>query len=324
MRNVTLKLAVVGALFGSVQVQAAGWESVPAAGFASSAYTNCYNANRISPYGGVANNAKGNFGSFTIPSALYPAAGVNDTCWVAKPASEASLPAGKTGYTVTGSATRAIPNPIGGTSIGSLADRFWRNPTTNMCIIGTRVTMTNVDSDSAAGTQLFEVNDIARGGFSGSGALSVAYTIFTSPVTAASPMYRVGRTFTSVQHRAYKYDTAANKAENGTNYLDLPTKNSVTAAITGENTPINSTTVASTTLATQDAAVNANWLDFTLDTVYSDDDGFTNATSAFTYIEAPCTASPTEQANAIRLRQTAQENATFKEITMTGFAIGTP
>jgi hypothetical protein len=119
-------------------------------------------------------------------------------------------------------------------------------------------------------------------------------------------------------------DTTANKAQNGINYLDIPTKNSVNTAITGETTPIDATTTASTTLATQDAVVNANYVDFTADAVFADDDGSTNAYSAFTYIEAPCSAVPTAQADAIRLRQTGQENATHKIINMTGYAIGTP
>lgn len=324
MKNVKLKVALFG-VFGALSVQAqAGWVAVPATGFASSAYTSCYNTGRVTPYGGIANNTKGNFGSYTIALANYPAAGTNDTCWLAKSASEATVPTGKTGFTATASVTRSIPNPIGGAAIGEVYDRYWRNPTTSMCIIGTRVRMFNVDSDAAAGTQLFEVNDAVRSGFSGSGTVNVAYSIFASPVTTGSPVFRVGRTYTSVQHRAFKYDTLANKAENGTNYLDLPTKNSVTAATTGEAAGINSTTAASTTLATQDAVVNANHVDFTLDTVFADDDGFTNAYSAFTYIEAPCAANPTEQAGAIRLRQTGQENATQKVIDMTGYAIGTP
>lgn len=324
MKNTLLKLAVIGAL-GFSQYAQAGWVSVPDTGFSSSAYTNCYNTGRVVPYGGIANNTKGNFGSFPIASANYPASGTNDTCWVAFSGSEATLPAGKTGYSTTAAVTRSIPNPLsGGASIGEVYDRYWRNPTTNMCIIGTRVRMFNVDSDSAAGTQYFEVNDVVRGGFSGSGTVNIAYTISTSPVTTVSPVFRVGRTFTSVQHRALKYDTNANKAENGTNYLDIPTKNSVTAAITGETTPISSTTAASTTLATQDAVVNSNYIDFTADSVFADDDGSTNTYSAFTYIEAPCSAAPTAQDGAIRLRQTGQENATQKVIDMTGYAIGTP
>ncbi|HEC75002.1 MAG TPA: hypothetical protein ENI26_11635 [Methylophaga aminisulfidivorans] len=183
--------------------------------------------------------------------------------------------------------------------------------------------MVNEDHDSSkAGTQYFEINDIARGGYADSGTVNVGYTIF-STAGNTSPVYRVGRTFTSVQHRSLKYDTIANKALNGTNYLDLPTKNSVTAAITGENSSINATNTASTTLATQDAVVNSNWVDFTADTVFYDDDGSTNALSGFTYIEAACdSSSPSTwvKTDAIRLRQTAQEETTFKELSLDGYA----
>lgn len=324
MRSSLIQLAVLTALGGSIHAHAA-FVTVPSAGFANSAYTNCYNAGRVIPPAN-ANDTKGNFGSYPIALANYPATGSNDTCWVPKPASIFVLPAGKTGYTLVGSRTAAIPTTTGGSgNIGTLTDIAWRNSATNMCIIGTQVVMTNADHDSSlAGTQYFEVNDIARGGFSGSGDVNVAYTIFANPVTTGSPVYRVGRTFTSVQHRALSYDTLANKELNGTNYLDLPTKNSITAAYTGETSGIGPSTPASTTLATQDAAVNANYVDFTLDTVYQDDDGATNIASAVTYIEASCSAAPTVQSNAVRLRQTAQENTTMKEISVSGYAIGTP
>jgi hypothetical protein len=206
MKNTILKLAVLGALGLSQHAQAA-WVSVPDTGFASSAYTNCYNDGRVVPYGGIANNTRGNFGSFPIASPNYPSASANNTCWVAFSGSEGSLPAGKTGYTTTAGVVRPIPNPSGGASIGEVYDRYWRNATTGMCIIGTRVRMFNVDSDSdVAGTQYFEVNDVVRGGFADSGTVSVAYTISTTPVTTVSPVFRVGRTFTSVQHRALAYD----------------------------------------------------------------------------------------------------------------------
>jgi hypothetical protein len=326
MRNSLVTLAVLSALGVASQANAA-FVTVPSTGFANSAYTDCYNAGRVIPSGGVANNVKGNFGSYPIALANYPAAGSNDTCWVAKPANTISLPAGKTGYTLVGTRTAAIPTTTGGTGdIGTLTDIAWRNSTTGMCIIGTQIQMKDVDHDSGtAGKQYFEINDIVRGGFSGSSNVDVAYTIFANPVTTGSPVYRVGRTFSSIQHRAYQYDTLANKELNGTGYLDLPTKNANTGAYYGEATGIGPTTPASTTTAvTQDALDNANYVDFTLDTVYVDDDGSTNIVSAFTYIEASCGANPTVQANAVRLRQTGQENTTMKEIAVSGYAIGTP
>jgi hypothetical protein len=332
MRNMLLKSAVLGVLLPSMSAHA-GWVAVPSTGFTGSAYTSCYNTNRDETpgplgdgVGGAADDRKGNFGSYPLVLANYPASGVNDTCWVAKPANEATLPAGKTGFTLVGTRTVTIPTTTGGTgNIGQLVDYAWRNSSTNTCIIGTRITMNNGDHDSGtAGTQSFEVNDIARGGFSGTTNVNVAYTIFASPVTTASPVYRVGRTFSSVQHRSLAFDTLVNKSLNGIGYLDLPTKNSFSGAINGELTAIGPSATASTTSATQDAVVDANYIDFTFDTVYADDDGSTNAVSAFTYIEASCTANPTVQANAIRLRQTAQETTTPKAIDLSGYAIGTP
>lgn len=326
MKNTLLKLAVIGAL-GFTQYAQAGWVTVPSTGFTGSAYTNCYNAGR------TASVPKGNFGSHPLVAAQYPSSTASNTCWTAGPSTEAALPptsrsgSAFSGFTSTGSALRPIPNPVsGGASIGNVYEKFWRNPTTNTCVIATRVNMLNVDSDADAGTQYFEVNDVVRSGFSGISNVYIAYAFPTNltPITVMSPVYRAGRTFTSVQHRALRYNTLANKAVNGTNYLDLPTANTVSTATSGEPTGISATAAASTTSATQDAVVNSNHIDFTMDAVYQDDDGSTNAYSAIAYIEASCSADPTEQAGAIRLRQTGQENATLKAIDMTGYAIGTP
>lgn len=323
MKRSILKLSILTAMgLSAAHVQAAGFVALPDTGFSASAYTNCYNAGRVIPYAGIADNTKGNFGSYPIASANQPSTSTNSTCFVAKPANEVISPI--SGYSLVGNRISNIPDVTGGSVIiGQLVDRVWRNTAGNMCIFGTRVQMYDADHDSSAsGKQYFEINDIARGGFADSGTVNVAYTIF-STAGNTSPVYRVGRTFTSVQHRSLKYDTLPNKAENGTNYLDLPTKNSVTAAITGENSPIDATTTASTTLATQDAVVNSNWVDFTADTVYFDDDGSTNALSGFTYIQAECDSSSTTgwvQTGAIRFRQTAQEETTFKEISVDGFA----
>ena len=331
MRSSLLKLAILGTLgFVSSQAFALGLEPLAAAP-TGSAYINCYNKNRVTPSGGVADNVKGNFGSYPIPGANLPSTTVNNTCFIAKPASELTSP--KTGYTIAGSRTVTIPTTTGGTgNIGSLVDYVWRKPAatapatpTDMCIFGARATMISADHDSVtAGTQFFEINDIARGGYSASGSVNVGYTLF-STTGNTSPLYRVGRTFTSVQHRALKYDTNANKELNGTGYLDLPTIGGLTTLnINGVNSTIGSTAAASVSPTTlQDAQVNSNWVDFTADTVFADDDGSTNALSGFTYIEAACNSTAVSgwiKTGAIRLRQTAQENATFKEIAIDGYA----
>lgn len=324
MRNTTIKLAVLAALgLASSQAFALGLEPLVAAPTGST-YSNCYNTSRVIPSGGVANNVKGNFGSYPIAGANQPSTTMNNTCFVAKPATEATSPI--TGYTLQATITTSIPTSTGaGGNIGTLVDRVWRNAANTMCIFGTRATMINADHDLVTGgTQLFEINDVARGGYSGSGTVNVGYTFF-STTGNTSPVYRVGRTFTSVQHRALKYDTNANKELNGTGYLDLPTIGGLnTLNINGVNSGILSTTAASVSPATlQDAQVNSNWVDFAADTVFADDDGSTNPLSGFTYIQAPCDGTAISgwvKTGAIRLRQTAQENTTFKEIAIDGYA----
>jgi len=322
MKHNTLKLTMLLALgLSGTQAHALGLVALPDTGFASSAYTSCYNDGRVVPPAN-ADDVKGNFGSYPIAGANQPSTSKNNTCFIAKPFFENFSPV--SGYTLVGNRSTVIPATTGGGgNIGTLVDYVWRNSAQTMCIFGTRATMISADHDSSkSGTQYFEINDIARGGFANSGTVNVGYTIF-STAGNTSPVYRVGRTFTSVQHRSKSYDTFLNKQVNGTNYLDLPTKNSVTAAITGENSPIDATDPASTTLATQDAVVNSNWVDFTADTVFYDDDGSTNALSGFTYIQAACDGTDTDDwvlSDAIRLRQTAQEETTFKEIAIPGFA----
>lgn len=300
MKHMTLKFAVLGALgLVSAQAMATGLVAIPTTGFSSSAYTSC--------------NTTGNFGS-SIPT--LPTSGANNIC-ATFPSTDLASPV--SGYTLAASATRSAV--INGVTVGNVSDRVWRNSAQTSCIFGTKFTALNADWDpNNAGTQYFEVNDIARGGFSGSGSVNGGYS--TIP-TNASPVFRIGRTFTSVQHRAYKYDTAANKALVGTNYLALPTKNSVTSALSGEAAGIDAITAASTTAATQDAAVNSNWIDFTLDTGYQDDDGGTNIVTAMTYVEAPCNSTAVSgwvKTGAIRLRQTGQENTTMQEISVDGYA----
>lgn len=314
MKMSLLKLAILGTLGQTMNVYAApGFVGLPITGFASSAYTNCFND------GKSAADPRGNFGSYS--PYLLPTTTMNNTCWVVKPAAELVSPIA--GYTLVGSRTVNIPRATGDSSatIGTLVDYVWRNSSANMCIIGTRVTMIGIDHDNTlAGTQYFQANDLVRGGFSGL-EVNAGYALFTQ---SGFPVFRVGRTFTSVQHRALSYVTAWDRAQDGVNYLNLPTKTSVTVNITGENFPISSTAIASTTLATQDAMVNDNWVDFTMEVTSVDADTSAGAVSPFTYIQAPCATSPTVKTGAIRLRQTAQENTTFKEIIMDGYAIGTP
>jgi len=335
MKNVKIKLAVLGALsFASAQAFAAGTLCSLAASPAGSAYINAYNSGRVvPPLAGPATtvlNARMNFGTTTD-------GGSAGSCEITGLANDGVAP--KTGYAAAAvvSATRTIPTTTGGGgSIGQVVERIWRKPAatapataTDMCILGTKISLlSNTDHDSGlAGTQYFEINDIARGGYSGSGTVEVGY--FRQAATAGRT-YRVGRTYTSVQHRAYKYTgTLAEKQNNGTGYLDLPTiGGSSTLDINGVNSGIAGGTVAAVgSAADQDAQINSNWVDFTTDSVFSDDDGSTNNISTMNYVEFPCNSDNAAtinanwvKAGAISLRQTAQENTTFKRIDIDGYA----
>ena len=335
MKNVKMKLAVLGTLSVlSAQAFAAGSLCALAAAPASSAYINAYNSGRvIPPLAGPATTAalaRGNFGSLVT-------SGTVTTCNITGLATEITPPL--TGYTLVTSAVRAIPPTTGGAgSIGSLLDLVFRKPAatapatpTDMCIFGTRVgPLTNTDHDAvAAGVQLFEANDIARGGFSASGAVNVGYFIQSA---TASPVYRAGRTFTSVQHRAYIYGggTVAQKQNNATGYLDLPAiAGLATTAINGNAGTVAANAVApAATAGTQQAQINSNWVDFTHDVTFGDPDGGTNNVAAVTYIEAPCNSDSKAvidatwvKAGAISLRQTVQETQSgLKAIDISGYA----
>jgi hypothetical protein len=338
MNQSLLKLTVLGALgLASTQVFAAGTLCALPAAPAGSAYINAYNDGRvIPPLAGPPTTtilARSNFGT----GADATSAGL---CEITALANDSVAPAPGYGAIAVTSRTATIPSVTGGaTSIGQVVERIWRKPAatapvtaTPMCILGTKISvLSNTDHDSGlAGTQLFEINDIARGGYSGSGTVGVGYF---KQATNASRLYRVGRTYTSVQHRAYKYGAGATLAEqqnNGTGYLDLPTIGGLTTLdINGVNTPIAAGAVATTggVATLQDAQVNSNWVDFTADSVQQDDDGSTNPVSSMAYVEFACNTdnkatidSTWVQAGAISLRQTAQENTTFKRIDMSGFA----
>jgi hypothetical protein len=328
MKNVKLRLAIFGALgLASAQAFAAGTLCALPAAPTGSAYIDAYNTGRVIPTMPATTTvclARTNFGTNTRATSSCT---VSD-CAITSIASEITPPLA--GYTLITSATRSIPTTTGGGgNIGNVLDLVFRKAgTTPMCIIGTRATMINADHDSGiGGTQYFEINDIARGGYSGAGTVNVGYFL---QAAAASPAFRIGRTYTSVQHRAYKYaGTLSEKQNNGTGYIDLPTiAGSSTLDINGVNSPILGSAVAAVgSAADQDAQVNSNWVDFTADTVFSDDDGATNASSAMTYVEFACNNdskatidSTWVKAGAISLRQTAQENTTFKRIDIDGFA----
>lgn len=336
MKNINLKLAVLG-VFSLVSAQAiSALVTVPTTGFATSAYTPCM-ANHtltVPACGGVGSGTStvGNFGSGSTGNCnpvLQPAAGVRDTCAIAPaPASDVTSPVA--GFTIVTSAARTITvNNVytGGTNknVGTVNEYVWRNAANTECIYGAKVTLTNTDYNTVeAGSQRFEVNDLARGGFDG---LTVDAGYATIAATA-SPVYRIGRSYNSVQHRGVARTTNnygdSGDAFVGTGYLDIPSLGTTAVSINGVNrytgTAANTLPLANPIAAEQNAQVRDSWVDFTFDGNAVDDDGSTNPLSAMTYVKAACTsAAPVTRTDAIRLRQTAQEKAPFISVSVTGF-----
>ena len=161
MRNSLIQAAVLAALgLESAQAMATGFVSLPVAGFTvsggTSAYTLC--------------SSDGNFGSASA-GATTPNTTTNNTCAVF-PTSATASPV--SGYTLVDSTTSALKiSDAAHTNnttiqIGTVRDYVWRNAAKNSCIFGTRITLTNTDywtTTGHSGTQTFEVNGIASGGF---------------------------------------------------------------------------------------------------------------------------------------------------------------
>ncbi|MCB5183843.1 hypothetical protein LG201_01335 [Methylobacillus gramineus] len=298
MKLITLKLAVISALgIASSQVLATGLVSLPATGVSVSGGTSAY----------ILCNTTGNFGSGFVTK---PTTSANNVCAVF-PANESTSP--ESGFSLVTSATRnAVMNNTytGGVNktVGQVTEYVWRNDAETECIYGLKIQNHNIDYHTAAGNQYFEVNDIARAGFSGL-TISVGYS--TIP-TVSEPVYRIGRTFTSVQHRS-------------SGYASQPlTGLGSSPSINGLNS------YPGTASASQQLAdINTNWVNFTTDVNFLDDDGSTVIASGMTYVKAACNSDDPEDHeynNAIRLRQTFQELAgdgvtanSFIEVPVRGF-----
>ncbi len=319
MKNVKLKLTAISALsILSTTPFAGGFEPLSATGYTVST---CGAATHQPTCGTTAYkicNPTGNYGSGV--SNKNPTA-PNDTCFIT-PAPITDLSSPEAGFTLVTSAIRTVTmnNTYTGftnKSIGSVLDVVWRNAAQTECIYGTKFTATSNDYNTgAAGNQYFEANGIARAGFY-ERPVEVGYARTSS---TSEVLYRAGRTFTSVQHRG-------SGATYAPGYYDLP--------LTGYSLSINGLDSISNPLAVpdpadQEADINENWVEFTTDVNARDDDGSTTAASAMYYIKSTCSsAAPATEANAIRLRQTFQEESTdgvnppadqrFIEVPVSGF-----
>jgi len=301
--NMVLKAAVLGALgLVSAQAMATGLVNMPSTGFTvgsnTSAYTLC--------------NTTGNFGA---EDATAPTTASNNTC-ATFPANANTAP--EASFTLVTSVSRNIvlnhATYTNGTNVtlGTVTDRIWRKASTNECIYGAQITMSNVDYDlNTAGTQSFEVNDLVRSGFSGR---SVAAGYYHTGNGQEDVLYRVGRTNVSVQYRVDPTD----ETQPASGYVAQPL-----TTPTATYTPINGIEAWPGTApgaAEQSAPLNDNYVDFTFDANFVDDDGTHTKQSPWLYVKTSCSASShTATAGALTFRQTAQEEAPWISFSISGF-----
>ena len=305
MKQATLKFAVLGALGCMSGSVFAAFENLPTTGVSVGSDTSAY----------IMCNTTGDFGQGIVTKPANSSA----PCAVV-PATETTVPDSTyTGLSAVpiASATRNIVMNNTYTNntnitIGTLREWVWRKSLGGgnyECIYATKVNLTNTDYNlNVAGAQHFEVNDLARGGW-GSKTVDVAYSAIPSD---ADVVYRIGRTFTSVQHRS---GSAGYVNQPLTGLGSSPSINGINAA---SGTP---------TANQQKADVDQNWINFTTDVNFNDDDGSSFPASGMFYVRTSCTSSaPTATANAIRLRQTFQElsgdgvtNNWFIEVPVTGY-----
>ena len=278
MKNFKLKLVVLSSLSCLASLQAvADWTNLPATGVAVGSDT--------SPY--LICNPTGNFGSgvTTQPSSITDACAVLPTNALYAPDSNFT----GTDRFPKASNTRSIVMNNSYTkntdvSVGTLREYVWRRSTGGsnyQCIYGMKVTMNFNDYNlNQPYSQVFEINDFARKGWSGK-TVDVAYS--TVPVYA-DPTYRIGRTFTSIQHTA------------GVSYIAQP--------------PVGLGSSPAIT-ATQKADLNDDWIVFT--TRASD-------VSGMQYVRTDCTGDDFFKASdAIRLRQTSRAGQPAIEIEVEGY-----
>ena len=313
MKSQLLKLAVVGVLSTAGQAFATGFVSLPAAGIAVSAGSN-------QPAGTTAwetCNTSGNYGAAAYTA---PSAGSFNTCAVFPGAINTSPVSGFSRIVASDLTNVAIT--ANGENIAYMTSRTFRNTANTECIYGKRITMdtsTTFDYNSSlSGQQYLEVNDVAFGGFSATTDVSAGY--YHTTITD-SPVYRVGRAFTSVQMQA----DPANENLVATGFVHRPINGpSVPAAGTEINGVGQTASPGATapTAAQQTSAIRTNWVDFTLDNTGGvDEDGDTSLDTSTMYVRANCTSTaPALLANSVRLRQTGQDTQPWVTITTSGLA----
>ena len=176
MKNKLIQTAIWNVLgLVSTQALATGLVDLPATGFQV--------GSEISPY------------TLCNKTNTPPTTSANNTCAVFPPnvntAPEASfsLITSVTRNIVLNDATHTNGSNV---TVGTVVDRIWRKASTNECIYGATITMSNVDYDlNTAGTQYLEINDFVRSGFSDR---PVAAGYYYTHLIQEGFLYRVGRT----------------------------------------------------------------------------------------------------------------------------------
>jgi hypothetical protein len=240
------------------------------------------------PYVGC--NISGNFG-FMYDS-TYPTT-PDDACVVPKGLAvglslNASPEDGFVLQTANNSAISAFSE-----SLGTLTERVFRNAPTSECIYAKQVLMSGTSTHDyhpqLNGNQKIEVNDFVFGGYTGNASVGYAKQSNSFP-----SVYRIGRTFTSVQK------------QNTSGYIDIPAAGGVVGTeINGVGqtfSPIIPTALQ------QQAPFSANWIDFTTRvTAGIDQNGVAFPSSPNMYIKQTCTTSSTSVVpNSFKLRQTGR------------------
>ena len=315
MKYISLKLAVLGALSVlSAQAMATGFLSLPAAGLAVVAGTN----QPAGTTGWERCNTTGNYGSGNY---IAPTVGANNICAVF-PAANSINSTPVTGFSLV-SSPAVVTITANAQTLGTLAQRVFRNAANTECVYGKRISFSGAGTfdynPQLAGSQRFEANDAALGGFSATTNVQAGYF---HTIQSDSPVFRMGRSFTSVQMQA-----------NLANPTTLPATGFVHRPINGPTVPVASTEINGVgqtltgsvglvvpTAAQQTSEIRTNWVDFTLDNTGGvDEDGTSSPDTPMMYVRAGCTiAAPVTTANTVRIRQTGQETQPFITILTSG------
>lgn len=277
-------------------VDATGLELLPATGFSVAANSDFEG----SLAGNTAYKECNTSGNYTSSSAiaptpnafnacaLFPSGGVNPGSPVAG-FTNVPLSVAKQFVVVTATAN--------GSPLISMRQRVYRNASNTECIFEKRITTQN--------DLLLSINDIALGGFSATTDVSAGYYLSAN---GGSPVFRIGRAFTSVEMKS-------NGSLPASGYYRRP----LVAPAPPATTEINGVGQSSSapTQSQQTSTIRTNWVVFTMDVSGNISD------SAFLYVRANCGAGnesiafPTTN-NTVRIRQTGHDDQPWLTIVTNG------